>query len=401
MNNGQIVTNALMRAELSVSDYGFREMALNFLDEIVQEKWSSKKFQFRCKPDTITTANGTEEYALGKLSGGVQMIVPNSMRGTDPYRRLKYQPIHDFFKFHTSELESGDPYRFREGRYRGFATQVSSASVITFVSSEANLTSGTVSVTKGLSRMTLSSVTLTLEDIGKWVRVGSDFKCYKIVALEPSASGTSSVFYTSEVYDGATNATATYAIGDINQKAIVTGKLSNGSIVDEPVLLNGTTSVVTVNSFSEIIRISKSDRTHGYVTATSNSGAVTNIILDPGETEADYQTVLLYPIPNGTETINYYSYTKHPRVWKQNESTLFPSQYHPLLALELYIRLMTEFRNQEVSQEVLKRRDDLLEIMKTDDNDSDNWEIRQETDEVSERHSNNNLPNSYGFDDSF
>lgn len=386
---------------MPVSDLGFREMALNFLDEIVQEHWERKKYQFRQKSFTITTANGTEEYGLHKLSGGIQGIVPNTMRGTSPYRRLKYKPAHDFFKFHTSELESGEPYFFREGVYRGFQTQVSSASVITVVSSEANVTSGTISVTKGLSRMVLSSATLTLEDVGKWVRIGSDFKCFKIVSLEPNSSGTSSVFYTHEPYDGSTNATASYALGDIFQKVIVTGYLSNGSLIEEPVQLNGTTSVATVNSFTTILKISKSDRTHGYITATSNSGAVTNVILDPGETEADYQTILLYPIPTATETINFYAYSKHPRVWKQTESTLFPSEYHPLLTLDLYIRLMTEFRTQAVDQEVLDRRERLFDQMNSKDNDTDNWDIRQETDEVSERTSNNNLPNAYDNSDEY
>lgn len=384
-----------MRCDLPVSDYGFREMATSFLDEIVQEIWESHKFQFRHSQFFISTGQGIEEYAMPKLSGGIQNVVPNTMRGSDPVRRIRYRPLHEYRKQNTAAIPSGDPFRFTEGQYQGFETQVSAASTISFVSSEANITAGTVSVVQGLKRMTLSSETLSARDLGKWIRVGSDYKRYKIVSIEPAAGGTSTVFHVHEEYDGSSNSTATYAIGDVQQKASVTGLLTNGAVAEEEVQLNGSTSVSTNRTFAQIIRITKSDKTHGAVTATSNGALITNIILDPSETEAEYQTLLFYPIPDKIELLSFWSYMKHPRIFKQNESPLFPSQFHNLLVIDLYIRLETEWKKQTVDQSVYSRRDGILDRMITWDNDTTNWEMLQETEETSERVYNTNLPNNY------
>jgi hypothetical protein len=149
------------------------------------------------------------------------------------------------------------------------------------------------------------------------------------------------------------------------------------------------------------VKISKSEKTGGYITATSNTGGVTNAILDPGETDLDIQTVKLYPVPTATETINYEAYITHPKLYKDSDSPLFPSEFHNLLVVDLFIRLETEFNGKDVSQVVLDRRSELLNQMNLIDNNTDGWTIQQENYEDSDRSRVNNLPTTYEDDGFF
>ena len=97
MNTGQIITRGLNRAGLSVNEYNTREMARDYLQEIVDELFEAKFWQFRKKSLTLSTTASTEEVALDKRAR-VQNIVPFTMRGTDPVRRLNYEPSSDFYK---------------------------------------------------------------------------------------------------------------------------------------------------------------------------------------------------------------------------------------------------------------------------------------------------------------
>ena len=369
-----------------MKDVPLREMAIQMLDELIQELWESKKWNFRKSTFSFNTSSGIEEYGLNKLAGDITL---NTMRGSDPVRRLRFEPSHDFFKKRPYELSSGDPDFYRDGEYFGCQTQPSASSTVTFVSSLANYTTGTVNVIYGSQRVSITTGSITLDMLGRWILVGTDVKKYKIISIDSS-----SVFYIHEPYEGTTNATATFAIGDVQQKGIVVGMLDNGTVLEEEVQLNGATSVVSINSFASIIRISKSDKTHGYMTATSNGGLVTNAILDPGETEADYKTIKLHPIPDKEERISFESYGRHPHLYKSTDSPLVPSQFHNLLVLDLFIKIKTEWRNQEVSQSVIDRRNNILERMNTWDNDLDDWNAKQESDDSSGR--TTNLPSEFG-----
>src|SRR3990167_8906812 len=118
MNVSQIVTRGLNKANLSVTDIAFRDFAADTLDEIIQEIWESKHWQFRKKSFTLATADSTEEYALDILAL-VQSIIPKSMRGSDPIRVIDYKPATEFFRTNFAS-DSGNPYRFREGTLQGF-----------------------------------------------------------------------------------------------------------------------------------------------------------------------------------------------------------------------------------------------------------------------------------------
>ena len=387
MNIGTIITNALNRAQLSVSDYAMREMGFSMFNEIVQKHWSSKKWKFRKSTFNFNTSSGVEEYALDKYA---DLIIPNTVRGTDPVRKIDFRPSHDFFYKYQGSLEDGDPYEYRDGEMYGVHRQPSTSSTISFSSSLANYTTGTVNVTYGSARMVLSATPLTIDYLGRWIRVGTDEKRYRIVRIE-----TSSIFYVSEPYEGTSNSTATLAIGDVQQKGIVLGFLDNGSVREEEVELNGNTAVATTQTYATLIRISKSGSTSGYVTATSNSGLITNIILDPGETDHDFKTVKLYPIPTKEERINYESYGLHPWLHRNTDVPLFPGKYHPFLQIELFIKLMNEFRNQDVSSQVLDRRDKFFNDMVLEDNDTDEWNVKQEPDNVSSERRRSNMPGNF------
>ena len=389
MNVGTIITRALQRNQISVTDFATREMAKDMLDEIIQTHWHSKKWKCRRGVFYIQTSDNVEEYGLNKLAGD---IVPNTMRGSDPIRMISYKPPHDFYLKHPFELASGDPYIYRDGEMWGVQTQPSASSQITIQSSLANYTTGTVTVVFGSQRVTIATGAFTIDMLGRWLRVGSDNYEYRI-----SKFISSSEVLIDRPYEG-TSASTTFVIGDVHQKVTVEGFDSAGNyILEEEVKLNGTTGVVTVNSFAALNRISKSERTVGRVTATSNSALITNISLDPGETEADFRTIKFYPIPTKGELLTFESYARHPFLYKDSDSPLFPSQWHPFLLLELMIKLKSEFLMQEVPSEMLTRRASILDDMRINDNDTDEWNVTQETEQESYgRAGNGNLPENYG-----
>lgn len=374
-------------------DYGMRELAKDYLDEIIQEVWESKFWNFRKRPLSLSTTASTEEVALDKRAR-ITNIVPNSVRGTDPVRKLEYEPSHGFYNQRPYELSTGAPYFFRDGEYRGFSINPSAASAIAFVSSLTNYTTGTLTIVNGQQRVTIATGSVSVDMIGRYIRVGTDNKAYKIARLDLQST---SVFYLDKPYEGTSSASATFTIGDIAQKVTVLGYVS-GQLQEEELQLNGSSSVSTTKSFTSIVRISKSEKTHGYITATSNSGGVTNAVLDPGETELNIQTIKLYPIPTETETINYEAYITHPHLYKESDSPLFPAEFHNLLVLDLYIRLETEWNKKDVSEAAILRRESLLNKMVTIDNNTNHWNIQQENYEGSERSRGNNMPSGYEDD---
>lgn len=388
MNIGQIVTRVLTRAQLDALDYKYREFATDVLNEVIQEHWNAKTWNFRCAKYLFNTSNGVEEYALNKSA---DIIVDNTFRGSDPVRRIIYQPKEYFFKTHPFTLDSGDPRIWRDGEMTGVQTQPSASSTISFSSSLSNISTGTAIVVKGETRVVVSSSIVTVDWLGRWFRVGTDDKRYLIVKV---LNGTT--FLIHEPYEQASNASASYNVGDVQQKAVVQGFLDSGAILEEEVQLNGATAASTINSFAALISISKSDKTKGSIKATSNGGVITNIILDPGELDAEYKTFFLYPIPEKEELIQYWSYGKHPFLYAENQRPLFPNKWHQLLALDTYIRIMNEFKQVDVAQDVLSRREMMLDNMYAEDNDLSNFHNVTETEERSIQAQATNLPENFG-----
>lgn len=393
MNIGTIITRALNRANLAVGDIGFRDMALEMLDEVIQEHWNYKNWKYRQKPLTLATVVNQEEYALDKRVASVNEILPNSFQGTSPYRLIKYVPAFEFRRTHAYDPSYGDPYEFRESQIKQYTNNPSAASVITVVSSQANYATGTATLVNGSTQVIFAAASMTRDMLGRWVKFGTDVRNYRLVKMDSAT-----VFYLDYAYEGVDSTTATYKIGDVNQKVTILGYVS-GALSEEELELNGATPVVGTKSFTSLVRISKSDRTAGYITCTSNAGVVSNIVLDPGETECDFVCVKFYPIPEAVETLNYEAYIRHPYLSKESDSPLFPSQFHPLLQLDLQIKLETEWHKRDVSQLVLDRRDGLLKRMEEIDNSVDGWTILQESDESTDRSKLQGLPPSYGSDE--
>jgi hypothetical protein len=370
-------------------------MAVDMLNEICQEHWIYKEWKFRKLTGTITTAVGTAEYALDKKLGSLSDIINNALRGSSPVRSIGFQTTDDFYKQHPYDVVSGTPYKSYPGSIKGYSANPSAASVISFASSFTNYTTGTVTVVQGSNRVVFAGgASIPQNYIGAWFRVTGDQKAYQ---LQKSDLGSTTIFYLSSAYEGV-SASTTYTIGDINQKATVLGVIASGATVEEEVQLGGSTAAATVTAFTTLVKISKSDKTMGSITATSNTGAVTNLILDPGETDVALFWINLYPTPAAIETITYEFTGQHPILYKNSDAPLFPAQYHPLLQLDLYIKLATEWLRQDVSQTVLARRQQLLNNMIDIDNNTDNWKKLQETEYASTRAKISNLPPMYGTD---
>jgi hypothetical protein len=85
---------------------------------------------------------------------------------------------------------------------------------------------------------------------------------------------------------------------------VVKGYNAAGTLLTERLLLTGAVAVVTSNTYSSLLSISK-DTTNGTITATSNAGVVTNISLLPGEKQKEHWEILLYKIPDAAYTIPY------------------------------------------------------------------------------------------------
>lgn len=388
MNFGQIISRALVRAKMPVSDAPTRQLAKDMLNELLQEHWNSHKWWFRVTRFNFNTSGGVEEYVMNK---NVASIMLKTMRGTEPVRQLNYQPRSEFYDKHPFDLEDGTPYWYRIGEMYGVQANVSAASTISISSSLSNYTTGTVTMVYGSNRVIGATTTFTIRMVGQYFLAGSDTKRYRIKTFISTTE-----ILLEEAYEGASGSSISYAIGDLNQEVSVTGVNSTNNIFTEVVRLNGSTAVVTNASFSSLIRITKNEPTFGVITATSSGGGVTNIRLDPGEHDADFITLKFYPIPTVEERIEFEGYQKHPFCFADSDSVLFPNRYHNLFVLDLFIRLKEEFLNQEVSANVIQRRNDIYEQMLLETNDSDEWDAVQESETRSIISRSTNLPDNFG-----
>ena len=108
----------------------------------------------------------------------------------------------------------------------------------------------------------------------------------------------------------------------------IDGLDSLNTLIGEEVTLTGTTPVTTVNSYSKILGRGLSAYPVGIITITSNGGLITNAKISPRDRQGMYPKVVLYPTPQGSETI-YYDFTmKLPALVNNNDFSLIPEQYH-------------------------------------------------------------------------
>jgi len=109
---------------------------------------------------------------------------------------------------------------------------------------------------------------------------------------------------------------------DVTTYFVIVRGVSGGIERSEKVTLTGATPALTTLSFTSLISITK-DTTVGTITATSNSAAVTNIVLLPGDTQKEMWQARIHPVPNGVYTY-YYQFQRKPWDFDDNDEELIP-----------------------------------------------------------------------------
>jgi len=126
------------------------------------------------------------------------------------------------------------------------------------------------------------------------------------VSAQPTSSSTISVVSNSA--------------SDITSYYVIVRGISGGVMKTERLTLTGAAAVVSTNSYTSLLSISK-DTTNGTVTVTSNTGVVTNIVLLPGEKEKEHWEIRLHQIPNDTYTLPY-TFQYIPWILSYDEETI-------------------------------------------------------------------------------
>jgi hypothetical protein len=325
MNFGTMVRNALQRAELP-QDTEHLELAFAYGNDNLTEMYSKVHADYRGVNDSIVLVASQQEYTLPKYFDDFFL---NSLRGpsTNP-RNIIYKDPIEFFRFTRNYSNStGTPNIFTYGKMVGYDNQLVGASVIKVASSLANYVTGTVSVWNGSKRVIGAATVFTRNMIGLQLKITGDTRTYTISGFVSATELT-----LDENYRGVTSAGSAYIIGDIDIRVGISGYVS-GIEVSEEVLLNGTTSQTSVNTYDAagIIAVTKSTISGGIVTATDTTGAIKVVTFAPYEYEVERKTILLWRIPDAVETLTYRYFRLHPQMIKDTDRMLFPTKFHSLI----------------------------------------------------------------------
>lgn len=87
-------------------------------------------------------------------------------------------------------------------------------------------------------------------------------------------------------------------------------------------------------SFTELLKITKSDSWGGTMTLTTNSAAVTNLTLASAEYGKSFQTFQLLAIPTAAETLEYRFYRQPSPLVANNDRPDYPAPFEELLVWE-------------------------------------------------------------------
>lgn len=137
---------------------------------------------------------------------------------------------------------------------------------------------------------------------------------------------------------------STSASDNAAAKAIVVWGDTADGMQSETITPNGTTPVAGSVSFTQILGVTKSASWAGTLTVTSNSGAVTNLKLLPGEFGRSYQQIQLLYVPSGTETIQYRFYRQPKPLDNDNDITDIPEPFEDILVYDALL-LMGAYDN--------------------------------------------------------
>ncbi len=105
---------------------------------------------------------------------------------------------------------------------------------------------------------------------------------------------------------------------DTSQYIRIWGIVGNEEL-SEKVLLSGTGTSTSVNSYTEVNRLSKDSTTAGTITVTDGTNTIATI--SPTETESRYKRIRLYAVPSSAFTV-YLTYKRRFKKLVNNEDTL-------------------------------------------------------------------------------
>lgn len=149
--------------------------------------------------------------------------------------------------------------------------------------------------------------------------------CYAVQGYTPVRSQPSAASVITFVSDNAGDDAA-----GTNTKIYVEGLSANNVNVSEIITLDGVNPVSTNKSYVKLLNLGKTSYTNGIVTATSNAGAVTNVIWGPNNRKIEHPLIFIYPLPT-TETYIYDFYAKPIDLVNDYDFSIFPSRYHHVL----------------------------------------------------------------------
>ena len=260
-------------------------------------------WNFLQRRTTFATVASTNLYSLP-----VDLLKIVSMTETTNEVHLKPVDINRFDDLEPNPTQTGAPEYYIVFENGGVQNNPSSASALTFSSSDAGYATGTVTVEQGSRRVTGAASVWTTSHDGMPFHIDND---PDDVFFEVDRRVSATTLDLTTIYTRAGAATLAYEMGDLFQRVRIIGT-SSGNTIEEVITLNGTTSVVSANSYTAVDSLHISAPNFGRITVTSNAAAVTVATILPRTQRPRYVRVRLFPEPSSTLTINL-RYIKRPR----------------------------------------------------------------------------------------
>jgi hypothetical protein len=118
----------------------------------------------------------------------------------------------------------------------------------------------------------------------------------------------------------------------------VTGETTSG-LQSETISPNGTTPAAGSVAFTRITSVTLTAAWTGTLTMTSNSGAVTNLVLNPGELARQFPQIFLTWTPAGGEVLEYKFFRKPKILTADNAVPDVPFPYSKILVFDALLDL--------------------------------------------------------------
>lgn len=135
-------------------------------------------------------------------------------------------------------------------------------------------------------------------------------------------------------------------------KAITIRGVTANGVTTESLTPNATTPVVSTNSFSKILGVTKGAAWVGNLTMTSDGGATTNLTLLPSEFARSYQLVELLALPAGPDVIEYKFFRLPTKLVADNDIPDIPPPHSQILVWDaclLFTGYITDLNPASVS----------------------------------------------------